>query len=154
MNPIHEEWKATLREPQTPPPPLTPPSPSRRGHTLESEDEMKPFNLEAAKAGAPLVARDGRPAKFIAHVAEAHPSQRLLVLIDGAVHTKFENGKHASRPTHIYDSDLFMAPVKRTVWANFYGHGAARWHDTEKAADDCALSGRLGGRAWPIEVEA
>ena len=40
---------------------------------------MKPFNLEAAKAGAPLVTRDGRPAKFIAHVAEAHPSQRLLV---------------------------------------------------------------------------
>ena len=57
---------------------------------------MKPFDLEAAKAGAPIVTRDGRPAKFIAHVAEAHPSQRLLVLIDGTVHTKFESGKYAA----------------------------------------------------------
>ena len=32
---------------------------------------MKPFDLEAAKAGAPIVTRDGRSAKFIAHVAEA-----------------------------------------------------------------------------------
>ena len=53
---------------------------------------MKPFDLEAAKAGAPIVTRDGRPAKFIAHVAEVHPNHRLLVLIDGDVHLKFENG--------------------------------------------------------------
>ena len=51
---------------------------------------MKPFDLEAAKAGAPIVTRDGRPAKFIAHVAEAHPSQRLLVLIDGDEYARSE----------------------------------------------------------------
>lgn len=114
---------------------------------------MKPFDLEAAKAGAPMVTRDGRPAKFIAHVAEAHPSQRLLVLIDGVVHTKFENGKHASSPAILSNSDLFMAPVKRTVWVNLYGGCAATWHNTEKDADDNALNNRLGGRAWPIEIE-
>ena len=114
---------------------------------------MKPFNLEAAKAGAPIVTRDGRPAKFIAHVAEAHPSQRLLVLIDGAVHAKFESGKHASSQNNVFKSDLFMAPVKRTVWANVYGYGGATWYNTEKEADDGTLNGRLGGRAWPIEIE-
>ena len=114
---------------------------------------MKPFDLEAAKAGAPIVTRDGRPAKFIAHVAEAHPSQRLLLLIDGVVHTKFENGKHANRPAHVSPNDLLMAPVKRTVWVNLYKYHAALWHDTEKAADDCARNNRLGGRAWPIEIE-
>ncbi len=110
---------------------------------------MKPFDLEAAKAGAPLVTRDGRPAKFIAHVAEAQPSQRLLVLIDGGVYAKFESGKYLNSPAH----DLFMAPVKRTVWVNLYGYCGATWFDTEKVADDSALSTRLGGRAWPVEIE-
>ena len=114
---------------------------------------MKPFNLEAAKAGAPIVTRNGRPAKFIAHVAEAHPSQRLLVLIDGAVHLKFESGKHASSSNLVYDNDLFMALIKRTVWVNVYGYGGATWHNTEKDADDNALNNRLGGRAWPTEIE-
>ena len=121
---------------------------------------MKPFDLEAAKAGAPIVTRDGRPAKFIAHAAEAHLNQRLLVLIDGTVCTRFESGKYAASPAHVSDNDLFMAPVKRTVWANVYGYGGATWYNTEKAADDGekdaddgALSNRLGGRAWPIEIE-
>ena len=116
---------------------------------------MKPFDLEAAKAGAPIVTRDGRPAKFIAHVEEAHPSQRLLVLIDGVVRMEFDNGKYLGRGGRggETDNDLFMAPTKRTVWVNFYEYGEGRWHDTEERADDVAHSNRLGGRAWPIEIE-
>lgn len=114
---------------------------------------MKPFNLEAAKAGAPIVTRDGLPAKFIAHVAEAQPSQRLVVLIDGGVYTKFESGEYSKSPAYVSPNDLFMAPVKRTVWANVYGYGGATWYNTEKDADDGALNARLGGRAWPIEIE-
>ena len=114
---------------------------------------MKPFDLEAAKAGAPIVTRDGRPAKFIAHVAEAHPSQRLLMLIDGTVHTKFESGKYAASPAHVSDNDLFMAPVKRTVWVNLYENNEATWHDAKRNADTFTPGGRLGGRAWPIEIE-
>ena len=114
---------------------------------------MKPFDLEAAKAGAPIVTRDGRPARFIAHVAEAHPSQRLLVLIDGVVLTKFESGKYASSPAHVSDNDLFMALTKRTVWANLYNDGAAWFLYPEADADAGARSDRIGGRAWPIEIE-
>lgn len=114
---------------------------------------MKPFDLEAAKAGAPIVTRDGRPAKFIAHVGEAQPSQRLVVLIDGGVYTKFESGKYAGSPAHVSANDLFMAPVKRTVWVNVYGYGEATWFNAKEIADGSALSDRLGGRAWPIEIE-
>ena len=114
---------------------------------------MKPFDLEAAKAGAPIVTRDGRPAKFIAHVAEAHPGQRLLVLVGGAVCKSFEDGRHLSISGGDSEYDLFLAPTKRTVWVNVYGYGGATWYDIEKAADDGALSGRLGGRAWPTEIE-
>lgn len=114
---------------------------------------MKPFDLEAAKAGAPIVTRDGRPAKFIAHAAEAYPSQRLLVLIDGDVRLKFENGKYASSPAHVSDNDLFMAPVKRTVWVNLYKYREARYRNNEEDANNRAASKRLGNRAWPIEIE-
>ena len=119
---------------------------------------MRPFDLEAAKAGAPLVTRDGRPAKFIAHVGEAHPSQRLLVLIDGVVLTKFENGKYASSPAHVSDNDLFMAPKTRTVWLNLYdihpSHGSGYFYPSQEEADEVASPKRIGDRAWPIEIEA
>ena len=114
---------------------------------------MKPFDLEAAKAGAPLVTRDGRAAKFIAHVGEAYPSQRLLALVNGDVHIRFDNGQFGSSSDGVSDNDLLMAPVKRTVWINLYERGQSRWHDTEEDADDCARGNRLGGRAWPIEIE-
>ena len=114
---------------------------------------MKPFDLEAAKAGAPLVTRDGRPAKFIAHVAEAHPNQRLLVLVGGAVCRHFEGGRCMLNPGDESPYDLFMAPVKRTVWVNLYEYGEATWFSTKEIADGGALSDRHGGRAWPIEIE-
>ena len=114
---------------------------------------MKPFDLQAAKAGAPIVTRDGRPAKFIAHVAEAHPNQRLLVLIRGIVYRHFEGGRCMLNPGDESPYDLFMAPVKRTVWVNLYERRTAIWHDTEGGADEWARDSRLGGRAWPIEIE-
>ena len=112
----------------------------------------KPFNLEAAKAGAPLVTRDGQPAKFIAHVEEAHPSRRLLVLIGEYVYGTFEDGRRRVSGAES-KFDLFMAPSKRTVWVNLYGGCAAMWHDTEGRADVAAGADRLGNRAWPIEIE-
>ena len=75
---------------------------------------MKPFNLEAAKAGAPLVTRDGQPVKFIAHVEEAHPTQRLLVLFGEDVYMTFEDGRRLGSGAES-GFDLFMAPTKRTI---------------------------------------
>lgn len=119
---------------------------------------MKPFDLEAAKAGAPLVTRDGRPAKFIARVVEARPSQRLLVLIGGVVLSIFENGKYASSPSDVSDKDLFMAPKTRTVWLNLYNihpsRGRGYFYPSQEEADEGASPKRIGDRAWPIEIEA
>lgn len=85
---------------------------------------MKPFNLEAAKAGAALITRDGRDAQFIAHLPGCETEYRLLALIAGArrATTHCEDGavfEGYQRPT-----DLFMATRKRTVWINLYRVGA------------------------------
>jgi hypothetical protein len=75
---------------------------------------VKPFNLEAAKAGQPIVCRDGTPARFLAHVPEADEGYRVIVYIAGssAVTDLDETGRIDD--SHDYPSDLFMAeePMK------------------------------------------
>jgi len=113
---------------------------------------MKPFDLEAAKRGEPIVCRDGTPAKFIAHVPEACPAYRVVVLVDDLVAAKCADGRHW--PDSDSDNDIFMAPKKRTVWINAYWNGATVFSfGTEEDADKAAGSGRVGGKAWPLEIE-
>jgi hypothetical protein len=115
---------------------------------------MKPFDLEAAKAGAPIMCRDGTPAKLIAHVPEAKPGYRVVVLVGSDIVTvQFENGRHWADVES--NADIFMAPKKRTVWLNLYptAGNTAHFHDTQKGADAFADSSRIGGKAWPLEIE-
>jgi hypothetical protein len=80
---------------------------------------MKPFDLEAAKRGEPIVTRDGRPAKFIAHVPEANACYQVVALFSGLISTHAVSGR-VYPEKHPNDADLFMAPRKRTVWVNVY----------------------------------
>ena len=117
---------------------------------------MKPFDLEAAKRGEPIQCRDGRPAKFIGHVPEAHDHNRIVFLLEGFLCTAYESGR-------IHDlfekkSDLVMAPKKRTVWVNFYENNFATFFNTQEEADRDHQEtqfdiDRLGNRAYPVEVE-
>lgn len=70
---------------------------------------MRPFNLEAAKAGAPLVTRNGKPARFVAHVPECAEGFRLIVMIDGedCVTDLCDSGRVDD--AHDYGSDVFLA---------------------------------------------
>ena len=122
---------------------------------------MKPFDLEAAKSGDPIVCRDGTPAKFIAHVPEASESSRLVVMIGTFVVTLRENGKYFLQDVPD-DADLFMAPKKRIVWVNFYEvTNTAKHFSTEEEAEQrvtCIdyqgkVRPRVGGKAYPVEIQ-
>lgn len=80
---------------------------------------MKKFDLQAAKSGAPIVTRDGREAKFIAHVPEIDEDKRLLILINGDSHLTSYHETGVG-PSFFKGWDLFMKPQKRTVWVNIY----------------------------------
>jgi len=115
---------------------------------------MKPFNLEAAKAGAPVVRRDGLPVKFIAHVPTANrPTDRVIFLRDGNIFTCTESGRVAGSCESA--GDLFMAPVKRIVWVNLFYGGGAYHYETKDLADEFGDSypDRIGGCAWQVEIE-
>lgn len=116
---------------------------------------MKPFDLEAAKRGDPLVTRDGNPARFIAHVPEARPGWRVVVMIEGqdCPSCRHDDGMlmHFSGGT---SGDIFMAPKKRLVWVNMYESATATWWPTEELADSKkSARDRIGGKAWPLEIE-
>ena len=119
---------------------------------------MKPFGLEAAMRGEPICTRDGQPAKFIAFVPEASEEQQLIVLIGTNIWRLYPDGRvHQGESQR--SSDLFMAPKKRTVWINLYEHSSALdsydafVYDSEEMANNARSADRIGGKAWPLEIE-
>jgi hypothetical protein len=79
---------------------------------------MKPFNLEQAKAGAPVQTRDGRPVRIIC--TDRKSEQLPIVALVDAGNTEWEicysaEGRNM-RYTKEDDSDLVMATVKRSGW--------------------------------------
>ena len=116
---------------------------------------MKPFDLEAAIRGEPIQTRKGEPARFIAHVPEA-ATYKVAALINEGIETFTEEGTHCKgRETGF---DLFMAPRNRTVWVNLYAHlsgvnNFGYFYRSEDDADEAASPGRIGGKAWPLEIE-
>ena len=49
--------------------------------------------------------------------------------------------------------DLFMATKKRTVWVNLYPNSHNSHWRTEEAANIAAGTERIGGKAYPVEIE-
>ncbi|WP_042298993.1 hypothetical protein [Paraburkholderia kururiensis] len=124
---------------------------------------MKPFDLEAAKRGEPLVTRDGRKAVFIAHVPEFDKAHRVVCRIERIASpvTYYEDGRALHREPN--GSDLFMAPKKQTVYLNVYGNSglfaqrnnSAAVFQTKADAQINADNNAAGivVRAVPIEIE-
>jgi hypothetical protein len=78
---------------------------------------MKPFNLQDALAGKPVVTRDGKAVKQIAYFPEVE-TYAVMAYIEGSdVDTYTREGSYwSSKGTH----DLFMASTKKTGWVNIY----------------------------------
>lgn len=119
---------------------------------------MKPFNLEQAKAGRPLVTRDGRSARFIAHVPEAAPLYRVLCLVakEASVFTFTETGK--AFPDTDTSHDLFMVSSKRTWWIAVWPQGvgsfrlASYFYESEEMART-SLTCTSEAVVIPVELE-
>ena len=118
---------------------------------------MKPFDLEAAKRGEPIQCRDGTPVKFIAHVPDAYNGPKVVAMRDkGVIYIWHESGEFVKDEKT--DSDLVMAPKKRTVWVNFYFQQSAMYYESQDAANYAHNTfhedvNRIGNRAYPVEIE-
>lgn len=84
--------------------------------------ELRPFNLEQAKAGKPVITRDGRSVRIICFDREGYDAT-IIGLIKQEVGDKEEIGTWNTSGIYFDVSspnDLFMAPTKITKWFNIY----------------------------------
>lgn len=85
--------------------------------------KLKPFDLEAAKRGEPICTRDGREARFIAHVPDVVDQYKVVVMYHDDEYGKTisafcENGAWIGGSEE--SNDLFMPPRKAQLWVRAY----------------------------------
>ena len=79
---------------------------------------MKPFDLEAAKAGKPMQTRDGRKAEFLGYTKSGCKYPVAAWIEDHGITGFTEHG--GFRFGLKGNSDLFMVSTRGTVWVNVY----------------------------------
>lgn len=106
---------------------------------------LKPFDLEAAKAGKPVCTRDGRKVRIICFDAKRKNGKRIIALVPSKDFIGFEdlidypdNGNYGGG--HENDGDLMMLPEKHEGWVNVYKGGLLdeKSYPTKKEAFDKA----------------
>jgi hypothetical protein len=119
--------------------------------------EMKPFDLEAAKRGKPVVTRDGRKVIDLHHFEHDKSELCLCVHIEGEGSPDWFHANGRDNLSDEDPSDLFMESKKRTVYINIWrDSNQAVFHD-DSAQAECAAS--FNGRrhyhaiAAPVEIE-
>ena len=85
---------------------------------------MKPFNLEKALAGAPVITREGRKVVRIFYAEEAcENSQVICVFETGAVFPYYKDGTYTnSSSAH----ELVMAPTKKEGWVVMFHNNSQK----------------------------
>lgn len=124
------------------------------------QSDQETFDLARAMAGEPIVTRDGRKARFVAHVPElTSKGARVLVLVSGDDHVSYywETGFYEQHEQSEYD--LFMAPKpKRTVWVNVWCLGGDVGGGVHASKENAILTAENNGEyvhiAMPIEIDA
>lgn len=96
-----------------------------------SKSNLKPFDLEAAKAGKPVYTRDGRKARIICFDVKRKDGKNIVALIPSKEYPGFEdlvaypnNGNYHGG--HENDGDLMMLPEKKEGWVNIYNRNRPR----------------------------
>jgi hypothetical protein len=98
---------------------------------------MKPFDLEAAMRGEPVVTRSGEVWKFGAHNPEAQGRHRLIGWVAGMTRSHQDNGRYDSSESEF---DLFMAPRKVQMWTRWFKDVNGKvWALHAKSPDDPVL---------------
>ncbi len=122
---------------------------------------MKSFNLERAKAGDPVMTRDGRAARIICF--DKKGKQKIVALIQDPDEPNNElfaaynnNGSFCFYEVED-DEDLVMATKKTTCWINVYRRDTCfltvgeRLYSTKEEAESNKGCGSIG--AFQIDIE-
>lgn len=100
----------------------------------------KPFDLNKALAGEPVVTRDGREVRELHRFKTANRGYELVGLVDGNLRSWFKSGAF----THdgISQEDLFMKAPLLEIWVNIYQEGDSIWVGTPFPSEEAANSAK------------
>lgn len=82
-------------------------------------ENLKPFNLEAALQGKPVVTRDGRPVKIAGYNPDANEEMTIVGWINGCPESWSSDGRYRISKIDS-NTDLFMLAETVTLWVNVY----------------------------------
>ena len=113
----------------------------------EDKLNLKPFDLEAAKAGKPVFTRDGRSVRIICfdrkHIYDGQAYSIVALVNEGpyseSIYSYTKDGLYELGECH--NNDLMMLPEKKEGWVNVYKDSV---YDTK----DEALIGRSESRGY------
>ena len=113
---------------------------------------LKPFNLDRALAGDPVVTREGKPVTDLVRQLSVNDEFKLCGVLIGARQSWKENGGwHAVTES---PHDLFMSPRKVMRWVNFRISGDAYWYNSKDRAEaEAVITSGILSAAVPVEVE-
>ena len=114
---------------------------------------MKPFNLEQALAGAPVITRDGRKVTELYYLSTATKVfQPVVAVVDGCISTHRVNGNYYGDETLQTNNDLVMASPAGGFWLNVYPYDecGGRYKTREEADKEAGIN-RVG--CVYIEIE-
>lgn len=98
----------------------------------EEKLNLKPFDLEAAKAGKSVCTRDGRKARIICFDAKGmHQPIIALITQDNGIEyieTYYSNGRFNDDINSQSNYDLMMLPEKNEGWVNIYNTNRAYYY--------------------------
>lgn len=112
---------------------------------------MKPFNLEEAIAGKPVVTTEGAAVIIAGYNANAQKNHQVVGWVDGNSYSWNEYGYLYSNNSPC-EYDLHMKTEVKTIkgWMNiYYDENTSKIHPTKENAD----FHQAGGRIACIEVE-
>lgn len=114
----------------------------------------KPFDLERALAGDPVVTREGETI-LIVFDSGLDVEYPLSAWIEGRIEPYGfrRNGRYTSNDEEMSNFDLFMVPKKRTAWVNL-----PVGHKTYETEDDAKYGSKSRDTdymviAVPVEIE-
>lgn len=114
---------------------------------------LKKFSLDDAKAGHPLVTRDGRKVELITYVPEARQGFNLVVMIEGYVYAFPDDGCTNNENFHLFLAPLGMCegkpvwPGDKLIWRGQefsppIGYSGS-WDDLSWPAPKCVVETRM-----------
>ena len=80
---------------------------------------MKPFNLEEALAGKPVVTRQGIPVTQIVHFKNVNNRYEIFGVLNNEIESWTILGEY-NKSLNNHARDIFMLPEKKSIWVNVY----------------------------------